>query len=298
MNLEIRDLEYAVTLSEELNFTRAAARLGIAQPPLSRAIARLERRLGAALFARTSRSVALTAAGAEFVADARTILAELQALIDRTGAAARRRELVIAVRPATGSGLLHDILERAARQPDPLPLRVILERDPGGAVLSGAADVALLCLSQAPASMAVDELVEQPTVILLPENHPLASHSALCVEEVGQLPGHMADCPPIPLDEIVDLIRLEGRSILASRDVTTRIGDHVVAVTVPDAPTIGFGLAYPTTATHPRLSELVHQARRVAYTYTEASNLPPTLQPGSVIEASVNQTERESISPL
>ncbi len=275
MDLEIRDLEYAIALSEELNFTRAAARLGIAQPPLSRAIARLERRLGAALFARTSRSVTLTATGAEFVADAQTILKELQALIDRTGAADRRRELVIAARPATGSGLLHDILERAARLPDPLRLRVILERDPGAAVLSGAADIALLCLSQAPANMAVDQLVDQPAVVLLPENHPLASYSTLGVEQVRRLPGHMVDCPQISLDEIVDLIRLEGRSVLASRDVTTRLGDHVVAVAVPDAPTIGFGLAYPATATHPRLPELIRQARRVAYTYTEESALHP-----------------------
>jgi DNA-binding transcriptional LysR family regulator len=75
--LELRHLRYFLAVAEELNFSRAAERLNMAQPPLSVAIRQLEQELGTPLLTRTTREVRLTEAGAAFVAGARLTLAQL-----------------------------------------------------------------------------------------------------------------------------------------------------------------------------------------------------------------------------
>jgi DNA-binding transcriptional LysR family regulator len=81
--LETRELRYFLAVAEELHIGRAAQRLGMAQPPLSRALQRLERRLGVLLLERTSRGVTLTPAGS-------VLLAEGRRALDAVDAAARR----------------------------------------------------------------------------------------------------------------------------------------------------------------------------------------------------------------
>jgi Bacterial regulatory helix-turn-helix protein, lysR family len=82
--VESRPLRYFVAVAEELNFTRAAERLGISSPPLSRAIRRLEAELGVTLFERTTHSVGLTPAGTVLLEEARIALDALQAAERRT----------------------------------------------------------------------------------------------------------------------------------------------------------------------------------------------------------------------
>ena len=76
MHLELGQLRALTVLAEELSFTRAARRLGIAQPALSAQISRIERRLGRKLVERSTRSVTLTPAGEDLVARARRVLAD------------------------------------------------------------------------------------------------------------------------------------------------------------------------------------------------------------------------------
>ncbi len=89
IDCSLRELECFVAVAEELSFTRAARRLRLAQPPLSRHIQLLESRLGSKLFLRLPRAVALTAVGRAFLADTKGTLAQLQRACDSAKRAAR-----------------------------------------------------------------------------------------------------------------------------------------------------------------------------------------------------------------
>jgi DNA-binding transcriptional LysR family regulator len=98
MNLELRQLRYFVAVAEEMHFGRAAQRLHMTQPPLSQSIQALEALLGTQLFARTSRSVTLTPAGAALLPHVRQLLHDAQALPDlaRRAAAGESGRLALA----------------------------------------------------------------------------------------------------------------------------------------------------------------------------------------------------------
>src|SRR4051794_40375795 len=110
--VESRPLRYFVAVAEELSFTRAAERLGIAAPALSRAISRLEADLGVRLLERSTRSVALTEPGAALLSDARAALLALDAASRRArrSAGVTGGKLVLAVKADVEGGLLEDVL--------------------------------------------------------------------------------------------------------------------------------------------------------------------------------------------
>src|SRR6478672_10041827 len=87
--IELRHLKYFVAVAEELHFGQAARRLGIAQPPLSVQIQRLEAELGVSLFERTSRRVELTAAGHRLLEDGKRVLDDFYSAAEAARRAAR-----------------------------------------------------------------------------------------------------------------------------------------------------------------------------------------------------------------
>ena len=107
--MELRHLRYFTVVAEELHFTRAAARLGIGQPPLSQQIQQLEREIGTPLFLRLPRGVELTEAGAQFLEDARAILASADRAIDTARRLGRGERGAITV-GFTASAVFHPCL--------------------------------------------------------------------------------------------------------------------------------------------------------------------------------------------
>jgi DNA-binding transcriptional LysR family regulator len=177
---ELIDLELIrrfIVVAEELNFTRAAARLGMAQPPLSAAIGKLERKLGVTLFERTSRRVTLTPAGAVLLDQGRIAVEAAAAAVERarrTGTQPGR--LTVAVKPGAGTGLIKQIMQRCARDPR-VPDVHVLFGHPGGpaaAVRGGAADVAIVRAPFDRRGLDTELLLTEPRVAVLPAHHRLA----------------------------------------------------------------------------------------------------------------------------
>ncbi|NGO08950.1 LysR family transcriptional regulator [Streptomyces sp. HC44] len=237
---ETRELEYFVAVAEELHFGRAAERLGIAQPPLSRAIGRLERRMGVQLLTRTSRRVRLTAAGAVFLAESRKALTAVDVAVSRAQRSGRSHRLVVAARQGTGSGLLARVVRAYRRLPGAAEVRVVFSRDQVGLLRNGAADIALMCGHVRRDGLEFSELAETPTVALLPLDHSLAAKPAVSVADVVQdelfRPLWPEDAPAIALDEIIEKVAMGELIVTVGASATDRIGSAVVAVPVVDAP--------------------------------------------------------------
>src|SRR5262245_36824890 len=103
--VELRHLRYVLAVEAELNFTRAAASLGLAQPNLSEQIRQLEARVGTPLFHRTKRRVELTAAGRAFGREARRTLAQAERALEAARLAAAGRSGVVRVGFVESAGI-------------------------------------------------------------------------------------------------------------------------------------------------------------------------------------------------
>ena len=259
--LETRELVYFVAVAEELHFSRAAERLGIAQPPLSRAVSRLERRMGVRLLERTSRRVELTPAGLVFLDECRRLLQGLDTAVHRTQRAGGPPRLVLAVRPGTGSGLL----AQALRSHDGAAPELVFTHDQAGAVRDGTADFALLCMhSNDLTDLEVTEVAEEYPVALLTRDHRLARRAVVTTAELRQEPAYREQCPPMGLDEILDRVAL-GRLITVVGSATAdRLTREVTAVPVADLPPTMLALGWLPQASRPEIVSFARSLQRIA----------------------------------
>lgn len=182
---DIRELECFVAVAEELNFSRAAARLHMSQPPLSRQIQSLEEKLALRLFERSTRAVALTPAGGFYLEDAREILTRLDAAAESArravaGEGARLRLAFIGA--LLDEGLVRLLQRFRGRQPH---CQIHVADLSAGAQLealkSGQVDGAFI---GAPVKNAGREIValtwkRERLLLALPERHPLAASKSV-----------------------------------------------------------------------------------------------------------------------
>lgn len=280
--METRELRYFVAVAEELHFGRAAQRLMMAQPPLSRAIQQLERRLGVILLHRTARAVTLTPAGAVLLREARLALEAVEAAEFRTlRAGAPRPTLVLAAKAGASSELLSKILDAYASEPGAVAIEVTLcgPGQPEALLRTGHADVALL---QRPyddtAGFDTEDLHTERQMLVAPADHPAAGRPHLSMAEVEALanlplprwPEPDGTYPEGPGPEVRDhtqllqLISLGLACAVVPESLQSQLRHDHAMVPVSDAPTVTTVVAWPPHSTSQSLAHFIRTATRLS----------------------------------
>lgn len=195
--MELRHLRYFVVLAEELHFTRAAERLHIEQPPLSRAIKELEEELGVVLFDRDRRGTQLTAAGSAFLQDTRRLFTVLEAARDNAKAVAAglRGSLRIAVSDGAISPGLSAFLARCRAEEPEMEIRLsevpLAEQLRG--LRSGDFTIGFAHTADVGNGVVAEPIWRDPLVIAVPARHALLVHKKVPLHEVGGHPLVLCD---------------------------------------------------------------------------------------------------------
>jgi DNA-binding transcriptional LysR family regulator len=222
--LELRHLRYFVAVAEELNFSRAAERLHMAQPPLSAAIRQLEQELGTELLSRTTREVRLTEAGRTFLEGAYRTLAELERARSDTERAAAGE--VGQLRVGFSWSARFETLPAIGRSfrlthPD---VSLLTEEMWNARMLpalrSGQIDVAVSLCPEIAGEFSYRTIRSEPVLALLAESHPLADKPEVALRDLADerwlmFPRELA---PRLYDTLVNLCRQAGFEPLPSSD--------------------------------------------------------------------------------
>jgi DNA-binding transcriptional LysR family regulator len=263
--MELRHLRYFVAVAEELHFGRAAERLNIAQPPLSRQIRDLERELGTPLFERGPRGAELTPAGRAFLPEARLTLAQAeraQRTAQRAAQGETGRLRVGFVDAATNSGILPDVLGFFRMHLPSIGLS-LFEMDPtqqAEALRDGRIDLGILQSPPADAErwLRVESVHAEPLVAAFPRGHKLLSRGKLSLSDFADepfilFPRHVA---PTLYDDILARCR---SARFTPRVVQEASGWHTVISLV----SAGVGLAFvPQSLAESRHSGVVFRPVR------------------------------------
>lgn len=234
--VEARHLRYAVALAEHGHFGRAAGELGIAQPPLSKQIADLEREVGARLFDRTRRGVFPTAAGEAFLARARRALDEIAAATVDAGRAARGETGRLRLGFVASALLdpLPGVLRRFGRErPDVrLELHEMATSRSGPALVAGELDVALTL--GPPRGAGAEHLVSVPigrdhVIAVVSTVHPYAGQHTVSADQLRTQPLIMSagEDEPAVVAGLRTLLGADSPALggaTVARDVHTIIG--------------------------------------------------------------------------
>jgi DNA-binding transcriptional LysR family regulator len=247
--MDLRQLEYVLAVSEELNFTRAAERCHIAQSALSHQIARLEKELGSRLFERSSRSVRVTEAGEALAATARQILDSVglvRSEIDAIGGLTRGRLAIGATQTALRAlDVVAVFGEFHHRHPDvELTLALGPMNELAAGVSAGTHDLALgHCNEPLQRPLRVERLIERvPLVAVVAAGGPLTGRKSVRVAELAAL-GPLIEfrgglSPRTEVDALFRSARVRRRIAfeLGQHDEMVRCAAHGLGAAIVPAP--------------------------------------------------------------
>jgi len=262
--MELRDLTCFLAIVRHEHFGRAAEELGIAQPPLSRRIARLEREIGTLLFSRARRRIAPTEAGRAFAGEARVVLeqATLAAEVARAAARGAVGHLRLGYVGSSGYRIVPNAIRsfRVRRPAALVTMRELLGARQIEAIRTGSIDVALIRGPAEIAGLTGVRLRGDRLGVALPFSHPLADAKTVAVEA-------LADEPFVAFNRygatgLHDLVR----GVCAAAGFVPRVVQEVEtidALAAAVAAGIGVALIYDVVATLP-IEGIVHRSIRPA----------------------------------
>ncbi|KAJ54769.1 LysR family transcriptional regulator [Actibacterium mucosum KCTC 23349] len=230
--MELRRLRYFIALAEEKHFGRAATRLQIAQPPLSRAISALEDEVGAQLFDRSRSQIKLTQAGEVFEGHARHLVDRLDSAYRETravgqGSAGRLR---LAFVGSASYGVLPTLIKsyRSHYPEVELALSAMNNAALHSALVQGEIDLAVARPSLQDDELRSQELSMEPLILAIPDNSPLAAKSALSFRDLADQTLVLYPRRPRPsyADQVLAICAREGfepRATEMAQDYQTAI---------------------------------------------------------------------------
>ena len=190
--MELYQLTYFVEIARQQNFTRAAARLNMAQPALSLQMRNLERELGAELFIRGRRQTNLTAAGKAFLPKAEALLAQAEAakLVVSDVVRLRAGKLVIATIPSVSASWLPQVIQSFKKQHPGIEMQLIEDSSEGvGEIVeSGRADLGFLQMPTGKPGFETRTLIAEAFVLLVPSSHAFSRKREVRVRQLAGEP--------------------------------------------------------------------------------------------------------------
>jgi DNA-binding transcriptional LysR family regulator len=265
---EVRQLQYFVTVAEELNFTRAAERLHVVQQSLSTGIAQLEAAMGIRLFERTTRSVNLTSAGAAWLPYAREALGSMNRAADAAAdlASGRRGRLRVGL-ASTGALSFMPPLLRTFRERHPLAdfdAKHFDFQDPSGGLRDRETDVAIARPPFLDDGLTLVVLGQEPRYAVLASDHPLADRNAIEFADLWARPPTIgAVCRT--LDDLFEAARAGTATGLVPESIArTQSWPNLVFVAVRDIPPSSVAVAWHTDDASLLVANFVELAKEVA----------------------------------
>jgi DNA-binding transcriptional LysR family regulator len=189
--VELRHLRYFIAVAEQLNFSRAAKQLHIAQPPLSRQIRQLEERIGVQLLVRTKRQVELTNAGRVFLEEARKLIlqAEHAAEVARRAQKGESGTIKLGIASGLGGVVARVVAEHCQRFPEiDIECRDIFSTIQNEALRKREIDVGFLRPPIDQINLNFEMLFEERFAVVLPKTHPMAKRRALRLKDIADEP--------------------------------------------------------------------------------------------------------------